>query len=308
MLPWPSKNRRETPASALSRAERQAARIAGALPPLLVEAERIAATVAPGVHGRRRVGPGESFWQFRPYLPGDPVQSIDWRQTAKSSHAAVRQLEWEAAQSVLLWRSGSETMNFCSEPSMPSKQERASVLLLALTSLLARAGEQVSLVGGHRGFGAGRADMRLIAQELAVLPADDGLPPQELSPPPDTSLILLGDFLSPPDRIAEFLALPAANRVQGHLMLILDPAEWHFPYRGRVLFESLSSEGDLLLPRADRVGDDYRRRIANHVNEIRDLVGRLGWRFHLHLTDASPEAALLALVNGLAPGVAGGRG
>ncbi|HEY8874668.1 MAG TPA: hypothetical protein VIM52_16675, partial [Stellaceae bacterium] len=43
---------------------------AAALPPLLVAAERIAATVAQGVHGRRRVGPGETFWQFRQYQPG----------------------------------------------------------------------------------------------------------------------------------------------------------------------------------------------------------------------------------------------
>jgi hypothetical protein len=34
------------------------------LPPLLVEAERIAATVMQGIHGRKRAGPGESFWQY----------------------------------------------------------------------------------------------------------------------------------------------------------------------------------------------------------------------------------------------------
>ena len=41
------------------------------LPALLVEAERVAATVAAGVHGRRRTGMGETFWQFRQYQPGD---------------------------------------------------------------------------------------------------------------------------------------------------------------------------------------------------------------------------------------------
>src|SRR5258708_19687036 len=57
---------------------------AGALPPLLVAARRVAATVAQGVHGRRRVGQGDSFWQFRPYAAGDPVNRIDWRQSARS--------------------------------------------------------------------------------------------------------------------------------------------------------------------------------------------------------------------------------
>src|SRR6516162_8766957 len=58
--------------------------LGAALPPLLVAAERVAATVAQGVHGRRRVGQGDSFWQFRPFVAGDAVSRIDWRQSAKS--------------------------------------------------------------------------------------------------------------------------------------------------------------------------------------------------------------------------------
>src|SRR3546814_10094315 len=46
-------------------------------PPLLVAAERVAATVEQGVHGRRRVGPGDAFWQFRRYSPGDAISRID---------------------------------------------------------------------------------------------------------------------------------------------------------------------------------------------------------------------------------------
>jgi len=56
---------------------------AAVLPPLLVAAERVATTVAQGVHGRRRVGQGETFWQFRQYEPGDAATRIDWRESAK---------------------------------------------------------------------------------------------------------------------------------------------------------------------------------------------------------------------------------
>src|ERR687886_242089 len=66
--------------TAANRAEALGAR----LPPLLVAAERVAATVAQGVHGRRRVGEGDSFWQFRRFVTGDPLARIDWRQSAKS--------------------------------------------------------------------------------------------------------------------------------------------------------------------------------------------------------------------------------
>ena len=60
---------RGAPATAALRGRAEQA--AAVLPPLLVAAERVAVTVAQGVHGRRRVGQGETFWQFRQYEPGD---------------------------------------------------------------------------------------------------------------------------------------------------------------------------------------------------------------------------------------------
>ena len=88
-------------------AARRAEALAIRLPPLLIAAERVAATVAQGVHGRRRVGQGDSFWQFRRYVAGDPLGRIDWRQSAKSGRPApdgwfVRETEWEAAQTICL--------------------------------------------------------------------------------------------------------------------------------------------------------------------------------------------------------------
>ena len=82
------------------RAKAESAAIAGRLPPLLIAAERIAATVTQGVHGRRRVGSGDVFWQHRPYYPGDELKRLDWRQSAKSDKIYLREMEWSAAQRV----------------------------------------------------------------------------------------------------------------------------------------------------------------------------------------------------------------
>ena len=70
----------------------RAEQLAAKLPALLVAAERVAMTVSQGVHGRRRVGQGETFWQFRQYQPGDSVQMIDWRQTAKRENGGTENL------------------------------------------------------------------------------------------------------------------------------------------------------------------------------------------------------------------------
>ena len=121
------------------------------LPSLLVEADRVAATVVPGVHGRRRTGMGETFWQFRQYQSGDAASSIDWRQSARSRHLFVREQEWEAAESVWLWCDLSDSMAFRSGPKLPLKWERAVLLMLALAGLLVRGGERIAFLGSGPG-------------------------------------------------------------------------------------------------------------------------------------------------------------
>ncbi len=82
------------------------------MPPLLVEAERLAANVILGDHGRKRAGPGESFWQYRPYSFGDSTQRIDWHKSARSDRIFIRENEWEAANTLWLWASPAESMTF----------------------------------------------------------------------------------------------------------------------------------------------------------------------------------------------------
>ena len=73
------------------------------MPRLILEARRIAATVIHGLHGRRRAGPGENFWQYRRFLSGEPARRVDWRRSARDDHLYVREQEWEAAHTVWIW-------------------------------------------------------------------------------------------------------------------------------------------------------------------------------------------------------------
>src|SRR5579885_2773984 len=109
----------------------------------MVQADHLAASVSLGVHGRRRAGMGESFWQFRRYASHDSSSAIDWRQSAKSQHIFVREREWEAAQTVWFWRDASASMRYASTKTVPQKWQRATVLTLALASLLVRGGERI---------------------------------------------------------------------------------------------------------------------------------------------------------------------
>lgn len=177
----------------------QAEQAAKRFPPLLVQAERIAQTVAFGVHGRRVVGPGDSFWQFRRYEPEDSVSAIDWRQSAKSQHVFIREREWEAAQSVWMWRDGSPSMAYRSSDAVPTKLERASVLLLAAASLLVRGGERVGPLRPGGETSTGRVAVRKLAEHFGEDVAGGDTPPP-MALPRHSKVLAAGDFFVPLDR------------------------------------------------------------------------------------------------------------
>jgi uncharacterized protein (DUF58 family) len=271
--------------------------LAARLPPLLVAAERVASTVAQGVHGRRRVGVGDSFWQFRPFVTGDAGARIDWKQSAKSDRVYVRDLEWEAAQTVCLWRDASPSMAWRSVRTLPEKRERAELLLLALASLLFRAGEQVRLIGVDGRVFAGRG--ALDGVERALPSGGDGLPPAAQLPR-HAGAVLLGDFLGDLDAIRASLRRLAENSIRGHVVMVLDPAELALPYDGRVRFRGLEGEADAIVPRVEGIRTAYGEALARQQAGLAAICEAAGFSFLVHRTDAPPEAALLALWMALA--------
>ena len=273
-----------------SRSEGLAAR----LPALLIAAERVAATVTQGVHGRRRVGLGEAFWQFRSYEPGDPPQRIDWRRSARSDRVFIRQTEWEASQSVWLWRDASPSMQYRSSPNLPEKRQAAELLLLALAHLLLRGGERVGLMNSGPSPSSSLRVIERIALTLVREPDPRSLPgPVEL--PRFSHAVLCGDFLSPVEEIAAVLRPHADRGVKGHLLRVLDPAEASLPFAGRIRFAGLEGEGELMFPRVESIREDYVKRFLAHEAALKDLARAIGWSMTTYRTDEPAEPALLRL-------------
>jgi uncharacterized protein (DUF58 family) len=282
--------------------------LAADLPPLLVAAERVASTVSQGVHGRRRVGQGETFWQFRRYEFGDSVQQIDWRRSARSDPLYIRETEWEAAQSVWLWRDGSPSMDFRSRSDLETKRQRADLLLLALASLLVRGGERTALLETDMIPASGRAVMHQLwtAMESGRTPSGS-LPGLELLPR-FARVVMIGDFLSSFDEIEATVDAYAGQGIRGHLIQVLDPAEEQLPYDGRVLFEGPEAEGEVLIPHVASLRDAYQGELARHRDDLRALASRAGWSFAFHHTDHAAEGPLMALYLQLSETITAGTG
>ncbi|MCX5481138.1 DUF58 domain-containing protein [Kaistia geumhonensis] len=272
----------------------EAKTLADSLPGLLVEARRIATTVLAGWHGRRRAGPGETFWQFRPFLAGEAPGRIDWRRSARDDHLYVREREWEAAHTIWLAADLSRSMEFRSPLATASKRDRAVVLLLAVAELLAGAGERIGLIGLSDPVLARNAAERL-AETLLHRGRDSvGLPDtRRLTRFAD--LVMIGDLLDPLGEIDAKLADCARAGATVHLIEIRDPVEETFPYAGRAEFRDPESGTVYVAGRAEQIADDYRRHLAARRDHLASTCRRLGWSYLVHRTDRPATEPLLAL-------------
>lgn len=277
---------------------RDAERVSGALPPLLIEAERLVANLLHGVHGRRRSGIGETFWQYRAAQPGDPASLIDWRRSARSDRLYVRELEWEAAETALIWCDDAQSMDFRSASVERSKRDRARLLAMALSVLLVRGGERVGLVGTEAERPTtGEGQLQRIAAMLSV----DGPGRPDFGAPPLAALpraskaVFLSDFMGPRTDIFPALEHAAGHGIRGTYVQILDPAEEVFPFGGRTLFASMGGTTRYETDQARSLREAYLERLAERRDDLARVARRAGWELILHRTDESPRKPLLRL-------------
>ena len=276
--------------------------LAGTLPALMVAADRVAATVIQGVHGRRRVGQGDAFWQYRPFRDGDSASRIDWRQSARSRTLFVRETEWEAAASVWLWRDASPSMQYASLRGIDTKAVRAELITLALASLLTDAAERIALLGTGMRPLSGRVAVRRIAETMmeetraveARTRTLSSLPPM-MPLPAHGTVVLVSDWLDPLEQIEPVIRYYASAGLRGHIVQVLDPAEEDLPFDGHVKFEGLEAEGQHTVRRVETVRTAYGARLAAQRDGLQRLARPANWTVHLHRTDRPPQTILLAL-------------
>lgn len=271
------------------------------LPPLLAEAEMLAATVMLGEHGRRRAGLGDEFWQYRAAHAGDSARMVDWRRSARSDAHFVREREWQAAQSVTLWVDPARSMQFSSGRN-PAKADRARLIGLALAVLLLRSGERVGLAGLALPR-AGRTQIVRLAARLAgeADPAEYGAPLTQ-GMVSHGRAVFLSDFLGDLSGVEAALARASDRGVKGALVQVLDPAEEDFPFDGRTIFESMGGSLRHETQQAGELRGRYLARLAERKDRLATLARAVGWHYSTHHTGSPAQAALLWLYQALERG------
>ncbi|MEL6570786.1 MAG: DUF58 domain-containing protein [Pseudomonadota bacterium] len=267
--------------------------LAAPLPPLLAEAEHLAATVLLGDHGRRRAGTGDTFWQYRPAQPGDSARSIDWRRSARSESNFVQDKEWQIAQSILLWVDDAASMQFTSTDNLQTKGYRARLLGLAVAVLLVRGGERVGLTGLRLPPKRGQQQLERMAVILSEDSDRDYGAPEAQGMLPHSRALFISDFLGDITPTRDALLRAADRGVRGAILQILDPQEEAFPFDGRTIFQSMTGAVEHETLKAGDLKARYLDRLAARKAELSDLARLTGWQFHTHHTHTAANAALL---------------
>lgn len=235
----------------------------------------------PGAAPRRKSGQGEAFWQFRPFRTEDSQQAIDWRRSARSDTLFVKENELQTARQFLFWLDSSQGFHWRSTDSVPTKAAAAATLFLAAAKVLSKTGETCGVAGQSKNLNPGHGLERLAndlwsSPDLAALSA---LRPNR------ATVLIASDFYADPKHWEQLLQRLAAQRHQGVLLFVADPAETGFPFEGRVRFSVPGRQKARLFGRAETVSDAYLERFNAHRSFLSDLAATIGWACLFHSTD-----------------------
>lgn len=276
--------------------------LADSMPDLMVEAKRLAASLVAGLHGRKRAGNGQSFWQFRQYGPGDASSRIDWRRSARGDALFVREMEWESAHTVRLAVDLSSSMRFASPDAREPKRDRAVIMCLALAAMLTKGGERVGMIGGEHPK-TGDAALNTMALELITRDTDKSGKQRwadVMAVKPREDVVIFSDFLFDEDQRDSLVDQLVSRGARAHLVQIVDPVEEAFPFKGRTRFQSMNGAQDVIAGRAESWRAAYQQQFQAFTGGLRQLARARGWSHTISHTDRPAATPLLSLHEALA--------
>jgi uncharacterized protein (DUF58 family) len=253
-----------------------------------------------GQHKSRHRGSSVDFAEHRPYSAGDDIRRIDWRLFARTDRFFVKQFEADSNATFLIALDISRSMRFGTTGI--TKLDYARGLAACLAYLAATQKDRVGLMTFDRGVRefipprGGRLEAILSA--LAELPEAPGS--GELKAPlaqaADASrragvVVLLSDLYEDPEAAVEAIRVLQYRGSEVVVLHILDPAERTLPYDDVTSFEDLET-GDIVPADPERIRAEYRKLMDEHIQSLKEKLGRDRVQHVLMETSTPLEVAL----------------
>jgi uncharacterized protein (DUF58 family) len=256
-----------------------------------------------GLHRSPFKGFSVEFAEYRQYLPGDDLATLDWKIYARTDRHVVKKFEEETNLECHILLDVSRSMGYGSHA--VTKLEYGSYLAGALAYLMNRQRDAVGLLTfddhirdllpcsarpGHlkavlvtleRLTLGTRTDIAKPLNDLVQAIRKRGL------------VVLISDLLDDPDRIIEGLKHFRYRGTDVVVFQVLDPDELSFPFERAARFRDVESDHEVVAAPA-AVRDAYKSRLDAMVSNFRTVLGQNGIDYTLLDTSQPLEVALLA--------------
>ncbi len=261
-----------------------------------------------GLHKSPYHGFSVEFAEYRQYLPGDPINHLDWRVYAKTDRHYLKVFAEETNLRATLLLDCSASMAFRPETGRPSKLDYARLLAAALGYLLLHQKDAVGLVTFDErplAVAPARSVRRQLFQLLKILQEAPTGAGTRLGPVLHAVaervhrrglIILLSDLLDEPAAVMGGLK---HFRHRGHEVIVyhvLDPREIDLELRREHEFEDLERPGHRLRAEPALLRAGYRRRLEAWRDELRRECRRARVDLVEVTTDTPLETALHAVL------------
>jgi len=256
-----------------------------------------------GLHRSPFKGFSVEFAEYRQYLPGDDLATLDWKIYARSDRHVVKKFEEETNVECHILLDVSRSMGYGSHAL--TKLEYGSYLAGALAYLMNRQRDAVGLLTFDDRIRdllpcsarPGHLKSVLLTLERLVLGTrtDIAKPLGDLVQAISKRglVVLISDLLDDPDRIIEGLKHFRYRGTDVIVFQVLDPHEVSFPFDRAARFRDVETEDEVVaVPAAVR--DAYKARLAALVANFRTVLGQNGIDYTLLETSQPLEVALLA--------------
>jgi uncharacterized protein (DUF58 family) len=220
-----------------------------------------------GLHRSPYKGFSVEFAEYRQYMPGDDLATLDWKVYARSDRHYVKRFEEETNLECHLLLDVSASMGYRGGAAM-SKLEYGSVLAASLAYLMSRQRDATGLIQFDETIGPrlpasarpGHLNAILLALDRIAPGAKSnvGRPLHQLADAltKRSLVVLISDLFDEPERVVSGLQHLRFRGTDVIVFQVLDPYEIVFPFRGPARFTDVES-AEVVTADPARVRQDY---------------------------------------------------
>ena len=271
-----------------------------------LKAKTVVEGVLTGLHRSPRRGFSVEFAEYRQYLPGDALTTIDWKVFARTDRHYVKKFEEDTNLDCHLLLDVSASMHYGSRG--VTKAEYGCFLAASLAYLMHRQRDAVGLIAFddrivHRvPPGARASHLRTILLALERLPVghrtDVAKPLGDLAKALSKRglVVVISDLLDDPARVIQGLRHFRQRGTDVIVFHLLDHQELRFAFDEVARFRDVESAAEVFADPA-AVRGDYLRAMQGFIDTYRRELGGAGIDYHLLDTSKPLDLALLAYLN-----------